>query len=197
MEIEGIHRRDRSRRTFHGLAGAILFLIGATASVAVAQQSTSYRLTEHALNAGGRPADGVVASSTNYRVSLESIGDTVGHGTVTSASYAGDGGFVPPYAPPVEVDGLRFTDKDTLIWHAMGSARVFNLYRDGLSTLGGLTVGTCLVREIPMTTTDDATLPPPDAAYVYLLSAVNRLDEEGTLGAATPGDIRVPTTACP
>ncbi|RMF71809.1 MAG: hypothetical protein D6738_13060, partial [Acidobacteria bacterium] len=59
------------------LAAVLLVLAAAAAGPATAQQSASYRMDEHVLNQGGRPAGGVTASSASYRVSLDSLGEAL------------------------------------------------------------------------------------------------------------------------
>ena len=84
---------------------------------AAAQQSASYHLNEHVLNAGGRPAGGQVATSTSFRTTLDSLGEGFAGRNLLSASFRLDSGFVPAYLPPGEVNNLVFlADGQTLQW---------------------------------------------------------------------------------
>jgi hypothetical protein len=55
-------------------------------------------------------------TSTNFTITLSSIGDGLAATGVSSASYQMDGGFVPPYPPPGEVLDLQFASKTTFAW---------------------------------------------------------------------------------
>jgi len=164
---------------------------------AAAQQSASFRLEEHALNAGGRPAEAVVGSSANFRVTLESIAGPISHLTATSASFRGEGGFVPPLRPPGEVRELRLPGPDQLTWAGERSVGTFELYRDALGAVGVDPYGVCLQNDITGTTAQDPETPATGAGYLYLVAAVNRLGERGTLGQASSGQTREPSSACP
>jgi len=103
-----------------------------------AQSSASYRLDEHALNAGGRPAAGVVATSPSYRLGLDSIGESIAGRPMSGASYRMDGGFTAAYPPPGEVGGLAIlADAQTLTWSWEPSATSYNVYTGQRSTLPG------------------------------------------------------------
>jgi hypothetical protein len=165
---------------------------------AAGQQSASYRLEEHALNAGGRPADGVEATSVSYRITLDAIGQGVLGRDLSSASYRMDGGFVPAYPPPGEVTGVFLTDAVTLVWDPEPSAGHYNLYRDALTSLSGLGYGRCNRQRLTATTTTDPAVPsPPGEGYFYLVTAANRLHEEGTKGWDSFLDERPNPTPCP
>jgi hypothetical protein len=168
------------------LAGLLLAL------PAMAQQSISYQLTDHTFNAGGRPEGGVVAASTSYQITLDAIGDAVSRRGLSSTSYRMDGGFVGCYPPPGEVLDLSFLDPITLTWHPEGSVGDYNLYRDLMSDLSGLGYGTCEQQEIGdnTTTVDDTDDLSPGEGYFYLVTAENRLDEEGTKGRNSGGTER-------
>ncbi|RMH70289.1 MAG: hypothetical protein D6685_00265, partial [Bacteroidetes bacterium] len=60
-----------------GVSTTVVVLAALLPGTAVARQSASCRMDEHVLNQGGRPADGVTASSASYRVSLGSLGESV------------------------------------------------------------------------------------------------------------------------
>ena len=114
-------------------AVSLLFCAVAASAPAAAQQSASYELSEHVFNAGGHPRDGQVASSANYQVSLDSIGDAFMARGLSSAGYSMDVGFVTTYPPPGEVLGLRFpADDSTLAWDAEPSVGNYDLYRSVL-----------------------------------------------------------------
>ena len=152
--------------------GSFLLLCG----IALAQTSTSFKLEEFAFNAGGTPSEGQVLTSTNFSVTLASIGDTVVASGLSSASFGMDLGFDVAYPPPGEVLGLMLTDKETLVWNAEPSAEIYNLYRD--DTSDGF--GNCEEQDLVAATTMDAAI--PTTAFFYLVTVENRLAEEGTKG---------------
>lgn len=163
---------------------------------ALAQSSASFGLAEHTFNAGGHPADGIVMFSPSYRITLDSIGDSMA-GRLSSASYAMDSGFVPAYPAPLEVQGLGFTNVQTLVWIPTPSATGgYNLYRDLLSTLQGLSYGSCAQQNLPQATTTDTTPVPANNGYFFLVTGENTLNEEGSKGSDSAGTERL-GTICP
>jgi len=168
----------------------------AVLSPAVAQSSASYRLTEQALNAGGHPANGVIATSPGYRITLDAIGDGVVAPLLSGTGYALSNGFVSTYPPPGEVSELRLVDATTLDWLPETSAEVYELYRNGLGTLPG-TYGACLQPGVGGTTTTDPAAPPSKQGYFYLVTARNLLGEEGTKGTNSAGAPRPNPAPCP
>ena len=82
----------------------------------------------------------------------------------------------------IEVTNLRFVDGDTLEWDPEKSVGSYNLYRDLISNITGLDFGGCEQQELTSPTTDDTDAVPADDAYFYLVTAENRLAEEGTKG---------------
>lgn len=161
------------------------------------QESASYRMTEHAFNAGGHPAEGTTPASASYRMSLEALGDPATAIESTAPSYRMDAGFTSAYPPPGEVWGLRFTDRDTLRWDPERSIGRYNLYRDLLSNLLGGSYGNCEQQDLTDETAIDAAVPPLFEGYFYLVTAQNRLDEEGALGEDGGGAERPNMTPCP
>ena len=171
-------------------------VVGLLGGVALAQESASYRLNEHALNAGGRPAAGVVLQSSSYTISLDAIGDAVVASSLASASYQISAGLAQAYPPPGEVLGLSFVDKETMVWDAERSAGVYNLYRDLTSELSDLGFGLCEQPALPEATATDADPVPSGGCFFYLVSARNLLGEEGTKGFQSDGTERQ-GTFCP
>ena len=121
------HKSNRKAGEPMGLKAVLscLFL----ANVCLAQQSSSYKLSEQTFNAGGHPANGVVLASTSFTVRLDAIG----------GSFAGIGG---PGRTAQTAASLRrtrrrvkcsrssFLDATTLKWRPERSAGVYSLYRD-------------------------------------------------------------------
>lgn len=186
-------RGDRNLSTLLVIAGAALI----AALPAAAQESASYRLTEHVFNAGGHPSDGVVFASASYRVTLDAIGEGVLGRGLSSGSYRMEAGFVPVYPPPGEATGLLFSDRTTLVWSPEPSVGAYNLYRDLVSNLSGLGYGDCEQYDLPDETATDADAPPVGDGYFYLVTAANRLDEEGSKGQDSDGAERGNPDACP
>jgi hypothetical protein len=179
------------------LRRVLLVLAIVCALPAAAQESDNYRLTEHTFNAGGHPADGVSLTSASYRVSLDAIGDSVTARWLGGASYQMDGGFVSAYPPPGEVNDLLFADAATLVWSPDGSGGHYNLYRALMSTLPGSEYGSCEQPGLAGETAFDADVPPASDCYFYLVTAENRLHEEGTKGWSSSGAERSNPSPCP
>lgn len=166
------------------------------AAPAPAQESPSYKLREHVWNAGGNPDGGAVLASPSFRVKLDAIGEGVAGAALGSASYHMDGGFVPAYPPPREVLNLRFANKTTLSWDPERSVGDYDVYRDPLGSLPG-SFGVCLQHDIAAQMAVDAGVPGVGSGYFYLVTAENRLDEEGTKGFRSNGTERPNPAPCP
>jgi len=162
-----------------------------------AQSSANYRLDEHSLNAGGRPAQAAVPSSASYGVSLESIGQSVIGRAMSSATFKLDGGFVSAYQPPGEVTGLRLlADHQTLTWLWEPASTRYDVYSGPLPSLPG-GFGSCAAAQVAGTSWSDATVPTSGNGLFYLITGVNRLREEGTKGTTSSGAERDNPAPCP
>jgi hypothetical protein len=170
-----------------------LLLVG----IVHAQQSSSYRLDEHTFNAGGHPHQGTVLSSATFRITLDAVGDAVAGRHLASASFRLDGSFGSCFAPVGEVHGLGFEDHENLVWGADPSAGHYNLYRDFLANLSRLGYGICEQPGLPAPTAHDPFAPVPGDGFFYLVTAANRLHEEGTKGEDSEGVPRPNPEPCP
>ena len=180
-------------RTLVPIAIALSLIVPALSH---AQTSASYKLTEWTLNAGGDPRGGVSASSASFRVRLDAIGDPVAGGAAASASFRAGAGFVGNYPPPGEVRGFAFTDKISMVWSPDGSIGSYDVYRDSLSTLPG-GFGACFTSGSSVEAAVDAGAPSSGSGWFYLVTAKNRLGEEGTKGIQTSGAERSNAAPCP
>lgn len=163
-----------------------------------AQESPGFKLDEHTVNAGGHPDGGAVPASTSYRITLDAVGDAVAGVGPSSPSFRMDAGFSAGYPPPGEVTGLTLgPGKDELAWSPERSVGSYNLYRDLLGSLAGLDYGTCRQQGIADETTTDSDVPPPADGFFYLVTADNRLEEEGTKGFQGDGITERTGNACP
>ena len=163
----------------------------------LAQSSATYRLAETVFNAGGRPVQGVVSSSTSYRLSLDAIGESIAGQTLDGASYRLDSGIASTNRPPGEVDDLQMlADLQTLTWSWEPASMEFNIYSGPLNTLPA-GHGTCAASRVAGTTWADATLPAPRSVIFYLVTGENRLRQEGTMGYASSGAERGNASSCP
>jgi hypothetical protein len=175
------------------LAAALLSI----PSAALAQSSATYRLTEQVFNAGGRPADAVVASSASFKLSLDSIGEGIARGALAGASYRLDSGFASAYAPPGEVTGLRvLSDGETLAWSRDPASTAYNVYSGTLATLPG-DFGSCAASRVDEPTWGDPSVPGAGSGLFYLVTGSNRLRQEGTKGHASSGAERANDAPCP
>jgi hypothetical protein len=173
----------------------IAFVCCLASSVLLAQTSASYQLTESAFNAGGNPSP--VLTSSSYQMTLDSVGDSISGGTLSSASYTSATGFPAAYPPPGEVATVLFTDQTTLVWTPEGSTGTYNLYRGLITDLPG-SYGVCkLPANIVGETTTDAETPASGQCYFYLVTAKNRLAEEGTKGSDSEGTQHPNPSPCP
>jgi hypothetical protein len=166
-------------------------------TAATAQQSANFKLEEQAFNSGGNPEGGVVLSSASFKITLDSIGESVAERGLGSDSFGLDSGFAARYRPPGEVYELRFTDSSTLRWHADASVGWYNLYRDLMSNISTLGYGDCEQYDLTTETTTDTEPVPADDGYFYLVTAENRLGEEGTKGFDSDDVERLNLVLCP
>ena len=173
---------------------SLLFLIGAfAASVATAQSSASYKIGEASFNNAGDPVNGVTLVSAHFHIKLDSVGDSTVLAGLSSASFRADGGFVSHYRPAGEVAAVRFTNSTTLQWNAEPSAQWYEVYR--ATSLPG-TFGTCFANDLTTTAVADASTPSIGSRFFYLVTARNRLREEGTKGFGSTGAERTNTLPC-
>jgi hypothetical protein len=172
-----------------------LGLLLACCHLAQAQVSASYKLQEHSLNNAGHPAQGVTFSSTNYRITLDALGDAVAMASLASSSYRLDPGFVAAYPPPGEVRNVGFTPLEELGWSAERSAGTYQVYRNTIGSLPG-DYGSCVVSSATAPSWLDATTPLAGTGLFYLVTASNRIGERGTKGRSSSGSERG-GTVCP
>lgn len=177
-------------RTLLCMAAALVL-----AAPLLAQSSPSYTLEEHRLNQGGDPKGGAVLQSTSYQVSLDALGDSVGGPGPSSASYNLDAG-PETTRPPGEVLNLRFTSKTALAWDGEPSVGSYNLYRALRADLPS-GPGSCLVQGLTSPAGSDPDSPTSGVCWFYLVTAENRLGEEGTSGKRSSGTPRPNPTPCP
>ena len=83
----------------------------------------------------------------------------------------------------------------TLVWDPERSVGTYNLYRDLLSVLPG-SFGECLQSSITGETATELDTPPTGQGWFYLITAKNRLGEEGT-GTERSGAQRPNSSPCP
>lgn len=163
---------------------------------AVAQQSAHYRLVESSLNGGGHPADGVALASPTFRMRVDVVGQGLVAIGASSPSLRADQGFAAAYPMPREATDLRLDDRQTLRWDPERSAGTYNLYRDRLSSLGSLAPA-CRAARIAAPEFLDVDAPPPLDGFFYLVTAENRLGDEGTPGSDGQGVPRPAPSPCP
>jgi hypothetical protein len=176
---------------------AALACVLVLATGALAQTSPSYRLTESVLNAAGHPASGVVLSSAGFRVTLDAVGEPVLTRRLAGSSFHLEGGFVFVYPPPGEVLGLDLDDSTTLTWLPEASLGLYNVYRGSTEALPSGTNGACYRAGLTVETAGETAVPEPGRIFFYLVTAVNRLGEEGTKGLASDGSVRPNPDPCP
>ena len=159
----------------------------------IAQSSTNYKVEQGTFNNGGNPSP--ILTSTNYQMTLDTIGDGINASGLASASYGMDAGFPPDYRPPGEVLNLRFTSKTAFGWNPEPSVGTYNTYRGNIGSFTGY--GTCLHGGLPATSDADTQTPAAGSGYFYLVTAENRLNEEGIKGKDSGGVIEPNPSPCP
>ena len=179
------------KRVLLGIVAASLWV---WSMATLAQTSTNYQNKEHGINSGGTPAPGL--ASTNFTITLSSIGDGLSGAGMSSASYQMEGGFVPPYPPPGEVLNLRFTSATGFGWDPEASVGTYDVYTGLVSGLPS-GYGTCLASGLAAPSATDATTPSSGQCFFYLATAKNRLAEEGTMGHKSDGAPRPNGSPCP
>jgi hypothetical protein len=178
------------------LLGALALLAGLAAIPdARAQSSASYRLEETSVNSGGHPGAGVVLTSASFRITQESVGQSLAHVRLNGPTLVMEGGFVSLNPPPVEVTNLLFNDVTTLAWDPQPAA-AYEVYRGPLGFLPG-TVGPCFANALPVESPMDATVPPTGGGYFYLVTARNGLLEESPKGYGSNGTLEGNPAPCP
>jgi hypothetical protein len=163
----------------------------------LAQQSPSFQLEEHTFNAGGHPTGGTALSSTSFWLTLGALGQGVAAPGLASASFAMDGGFIATYPPPGEVESLRFADETTLAWDGERSVGDYGLYQGLITEPFDPDYGICQPPGIDGQTTTVAATPGLGETLFVLVTARNRLGEEGSKGFKTDGQERDNPVACP
>ena len=165
----------------------------------LAQESTNFKLSEHAFNSGGTPQGGAVLTSTSFHLTLSAIGQGVTPVGLSSTNFNMGGGFVGTYPPPGEVTNLRFTNPTTLNWDGEPSVGVYHLYEGTFSDTVPFDpgYGTCLPPDIASPTTMFTGTPDVGQALFVLLTAENRIAEEGTKGFNSAGAGRPNPAPCP
>lgn len=176
----------------------VLIVFGfATVAPVAAQSSASYRLTEQTENAAGHPSQNTTLASAGFRVRLDALGGAAARVGLSGSSFRSDTGFVTAYPPPLEVGGLAIAaDRRTWSWNPEKSIGSYSLYRDLLQALPG-TFGTCLQAALATNTWVDVSTPPVGKGWFYLVTARNRLREEGTKGRGSNGVDRGNPAPCP
>lgn len=170
----------------------LLFAFWNVGTPAADPRSVNYVLSDFAFGAGGHSA----LSSPGYQATLLGIGAEAAEEGLGSLFYSAAGGFHASYPPPGEVLGVRFADRDTLSWDPDPSAGRYNVYREVLIRPPS-GYGNCVQAGADGTIAVDPAWPDPGLAYVYLITAENRLNEEGTKGYGSSGLERPNPDPCP
>lgn len=171
------------------------WLAAALCGPAAAQTSTSLKLTESVLNAGGNPLDGARPASASFRISHDALGDATTGSALISASYRAEGGFVIRYRPAGLVHGVRFTDETSLSWDDEALVGTYNLYRNTLASLPG-DFGSCYQSALAGPPFVETATPASGSGWFYLVTAESLLHEEGSKGHRSDGTERPNPAPC-
>ena len=176
--------------------GLVLAALGLCAvAPAAAQTSVSYKLQEAVFNNGGDPGNASGLASTHFHLTVDSIGDGIAQGGLSSASFHLDGGFINRLQPPGEVTGLQFTNASSLVWDRRPTAQWYEVYRGAMASQPG-TFGTCFASNLASPTATDSSTPATGSGLFYLVTARNAF-EEGTKGFTSSGTERGNPLPCP
>jgi hypothetical protein len=186
----------RTRRSLRGSMLLVPLLCLPAIAPATAQTSAHYTLTETSIDNGGDPGSGANPASPHFHLSLDAIGDDLVRAGLASASFHLDGGFVGRYPPPGEVQGLHVDASATLLWNPEPSASEYETYRGLIATLPG-TYGACFAGGLTSVNVSDASTPSAGQGYFYLVTARNRLGEEGPKGYRSDGTEEGNPSPCP
>jgi hypothetical protein len=156
---------------------SLLSLMSMIALPVIAQSSATFRVEASVFNSGGHPAQGLTMTSSSYRISMDSIGESLISSALSSSSFELDSGLGSAYRPAGLVTNLRFASKDTMDWDVHRSAGRYNLYRDELANIGAY--GSCFNPGLISPSASDSQAPASGAVFFYLVTVVNRLGEEG------------------
>lgn len=159
-----------------------------------AQASASFHVTDAVLDAGGSGSP--PPASGSFRITRSSLAEPFAVVAAASATFRLDDGALAAIRPAGEVRGVVFTDPTTLVWHADPSGGDYAVYRGAIDTLPG-GFGDCLAHGMSLPAHQDPVLPDPGSGAFYLVTARNRLREEGTKGAASDGNARANSAPCP
>ena len=184
------------RRSFGRGIASVLLLLGLVHAPATAQSSASYRLAEATVDDGGNPGNGGKPTAPHFHVSLDAVGDSLVRAGLASASFHMDAGFVGRYPPPGEVPGLQFTASSILQWSPEISASEYETYRGLITSLPG-SYGGCFAGGLTSVSASDGSSPPLGQGYFYLVTARDRLGEEGPKGYRSGGADEGNPSPCP
>jgi hypothetical protein len=98
-----------------------------------------------------------------------------------------ESGFVSGYPPPGEVYNVWFEDASTMHWNPERSVGTYHLYRDDTCSHPDLTDPLASIPDVPGV----------DTFYSYLVTAMNRISEEGTQGYKSDSSERTNADPCP
>ena len=91
---------------------------------------------------------------------------------------------------------MRFTSASAFGWNPEPSVGAYNVYRGLVSGLPS-SYGACFASGLTAVSATDAATPAAGQCYFYLVTAENRLAEEGTLGKKSDGTPRPNASPCP
>jgi hypothetical protein len=173
---------------------------------ALAQSSLDFEVESQAFNAGGHPAGGQILTSGSFRVTLDAIGGSVTGLSLAGGPFTTDVGLAVSYPPTGEIapfcDGTAarcavFTTRTQLVWPAERSTGVYHVYRGTLASLPALAFGVCWRFDVPGELVVETATPAAGTGFFYLVTAENRLGEEGTKGYQSNGTERANAAPCP
>lgn len=160
-----------------------------------AQSAGNYVQDEHIFNEGGNPLQGQVLASTNFIITLDAVGQSLGLTELSGSSFQMQAGFVPAYPPPLETLNLKFVTKTQMIWDHEKSVGTYNIYRGNGDNFAPF--GACMSKSLPSENGQDSEIPAPNQFFYYLVTAENQIEEEGTKGYESDGTERINAAPCP
>ena len=130
-------------------------------------------------------------------MSLDAVGEAPTAPVLGSAAYSMDVGFAHSYPPPGEVQQVAVLgDKATLVWAPELSVGTYRVYSGDLDRLS-IDYGVCRTSGLTVEHVPLREVPDVGQAFFYLVTARNRLHEEGITGYDSAGALRVNPAPCP
>jgi hypothetical protein len=195
LPSSGLAGRDQLPATW---TGREMIVWGGRTSSTIAWDGARY----NAAFKGWTPMTAVGAPSPRYTHPAVRIGDEMmTWGGFNGASVALNSGArycasVPDISGFEAATDLVFSDKSNFAWTGNGSGTVYSVRRGTIGAGQPWYNHVCLQSGLPLSAATDASIPPADTGYYYLVAATSG-GSSTNLGRASNGQLRPTLVACP